>query len=115
MLIATAIPGCTYSASTFTIPWSALNSSTTVDTTAADSFERLLHNLLTILFEKQNAATITQVNCGVEISSTSLSLNSWETATNVFSDRTVQSFLVSFDTGSSVTPLLVDGDSVTNV
>lgn len=92
--IASLVPSCSYAAGTFTIPWTAINAATSVDSVAADSAERLLHDLLTILFEKQNAGTIDQTKCGVEISSVSVTQGTWETSVNSFSDRILQSFLV---------------------
>jgi hypothetical protein len=115
MLTATALPGASYATTTFTIPWTALTTITTNDTVAVDSFERMMFNLLMAVYEKQEAGTFTQTNLGMEISNVSLSRGSWETATNTFSDRTVHSFLVSFDCGSSTAALLTDGDTVSSV
>jgi hypothetical protein len=110
--IATMIPGATYASSTFTIPWSAIAAITTVDATASDSFEKLVHALLMALFEKQNAGTVTQVTCGAEISSVSQSVGVVEVTANTFSDRLLWSALVTFDCGSTLTPLLINSDTV---
>jgi hypothetical protein len=115
VLVASMIPGASYTSATFTIPWSALTALTTVDATPIDSFERLLHTLLTIVHEKCTANTITQVSCGVEVASKSLSVGTWEGPTaNSFADILVDSFLVCFSAGSSLTPLLINSNTVTN-
>ena len=106
------IPGASYGSSTFTIPWSAIAAITTVDATATDSFEKLLHALLMVLFEKQNAGTVTQVSCAAEISSVSQSVGVVVTVANSFSDRQLWSALVTFDCGSTLTPLLINSDTV---
>ncbi|KAG5181859.1 hypothetical protein JKP88DRAFT_278600 [Tribonema minus] len=62
MLIATAIPGASYSAGVFSIPWTALAAITTNDTTAIDSFERLMFALNECVLEKQNVGTFTQTH-----------------------------------------------------
>jgi hypothetical protein len=119
MLIASFISGCSYSAGAYTIPISSLNTALTAvgaqTIATTESTERLLHSLLTILFAKNNAGTISQWQAGCEVSNASLSLSSWETLQNTYSDRMVQSFLVSFDCGASTSALLVDGDTVTSV
>lgn len=114
MLIATALPGASFAAGAFTIPVTALNSGMTNPINSVDSFERLVHSLLTVLYQKGLAGTLTQVNCGAEVSSASLSTGTWETSTNVFADRLLQNFLVTFDAGATLTPILVDGDTVTS-
>jgi hypothetical protein len=52
----------------------------------------------------------------MEISSVNVGQGTWETSTNVFSDRILQSFLVTFDCGTATgsTALLIDGDTVTS-
>jgi methylmalonyl-CoA mutase N-terminal domain/subunit len=114
MIISSFIPGASYSAGVFTIPWTALNAATSVDTSPIDSAERFLQNLLTVLHERNTANTLTQPTFSAEVASTSLSVGTWETSTSNFSDRLIQSFLVCFDAGASLTPLLVDGDTITN-
>jgi hypothetical protein len=98
---ATAIPGATYATSTFTIPWSALTAITSVDATPADSFEGLLYALCQCVLEKQNLGTFSGPTLGVEVSNHSLSQGVVETSTNTFSNRTIQSYLLTFDLGSS--------------
>lgn len=110
--IASMIPGASYAAGTFSIPWSAITAITTSDTAAVDSYERLLHALIMVLFEKQTAGTATQVNCGAEVSSVSESVGVVEVTANTFSDRLLWSALVTFDCGGTLTPLLINGDSV---
>jgi hypothetical protein len=51
----------------------------------------------------------------MEVASKSLSVGTFETSANTFSDRLINSFLVCFDAGASLTPLLVDGDNVQSV
>jgi hypothetical protein len=114
MLISAAIPGASYASGVYTIPISALNTILTQDINSMDSFERLVFALLQVIYEKQTAGTFAQPTCGVEISSTSLSSGTWETSTNVFADRLLSNFLVSFDAGSTLTPLLLDGDTITS-
>jgi hypothetical protein len=113
MLIGTAIPGASYASSAFTIPWSALSAVTSLDPTAADSTERLLFALCQVLLEKQNSGAFTQPTLGVEVSNHSISQGTWETSVNSFGTRTLQSFLLTFDLGTS-TAYLVNGDNVTN-
>jgi hypothetical protein len=97
MLTATFLPGATYSAGVFTIPWTALNTAVVTDALATDSVEMLTYMLLELVKEKQDAGTITQPNCSMEVSQKSLSMNGvWETATNTFSTKSLCSFLVTF-------------------
>lgn len=119
MLIASFCSGCTYTTGTFSIPIASLNTALTAagcqTITAADSTERLLHGLLTLLLAKNQNGTIQQYNMGAECSNASLSIASWETAQNVYNDVLTQGMLVSFNLGSSLTPLLVDSDTVTSI
>jgi hypothetical protein len=110
--IASIIPGASYAAGAFTIPWTAISAITTNDTVAVDSFEALVHGLVMCLFEKQNAGTITQVNSGLEVSSVSQSVGVVETSANTFSDRLLFSALLTWDCGATLTPILVDGDTL---
>ncbi|KAG5176400.1 hypothetical protein JKP88DRAFT_282763 [Tribonema minus] len=115
MLIATALPGASFTAGAFTIPVTALNSGmTNPPVNSMDSFERLVHSLLTVVYQKGLAGTLSQVNCGAEVCSASLSAGTWETSTSVFSDRLLQNFLVTFDAGATLMPILVDRDTVTS-
>ena len=116
MLIANALPGASYAAGVFSIPWTAISSATTNDVASAvDSYEKFLFGLLMAHYERQNSGAITQVNCAIEIANVSISSGSFETATNVFSDVTLHNFLVSASLGTSTAPLLTDVDQVQSV
>lgn len=110
--IATIIPSTSYSLGTFSIPVTALNSVLTYDINAVDSYERLLHSLLMCLYEKQLSGSVTQANCGVEISSKALTTGTWETSTNTFAESPLSSFLVTFRLTDTITE---DGDTVAAV
>ena len=101
MLISTLVPGATYATSTFSIPWASLNSAVTAaggsSTTAADSVERLLYNLLLLIQLKQVQGTITAPLLGMEVSAAGITQNSqWETTTNTFTACDIASLLASF-------------------
>jgi hypothetical protein len=119
MLVNNFCTGCSFAAGAYTIPISALNTALTAagcqTIATTESTERLLHALLTLLLAKGNSGALTQYNMGCEVSNASLSMSSWETAQNVFSDRLVQSMLVSWDAGASVAQLLIDGDTVSSL
>ena len=109
MLISALIPGASYAAGAFTIPWASLNSLLTNQVTAADSAERLILALAQVIQAKQDAGTIQQYNFGAEVSSKSISKSTWEASINNFSDVTVVSYLLSFNLGT--TAFLEDADS----
>ena len=101
MLIASLVPGASYTSGTFTIPLSALTTSSGLTITASDSVEKLVYALLQTMSVKAIAGTLTQVNAGVEVSSRSSTSSVWETSTNNFAPITLVSFLTSlaFNTG----------------
>jgi hypothetical protein len=114
MLIATAIPGCSYTGGVYTISISAINTVLGTDwDTANDSFERLLMALCMCLYTKQVAGTITQTNCGAEIAQKSISTGVWENPANTFTDVTLSSHLLCFNLGS--TAFTEDPDTVTSI
>jgi hypothetical protein len=95
--IGTVFPGCSYAAGTFTIPISALNATLATDwNTSTDSFERLLYALTAGLRQLNQDGTLTQPACFAEVSNSSVSQSLWETGTNVFEQKTLQNFVVSF-------------------
>jgi hypothetical protein len=113
MLISVAIPGASYSAGVFSIPWTALNTILTNDGSAVDSFERLIEALVTTIIEKTTSGAFTQPLLGVEVSSTSLGTGVWETPANTFSQHTLLSTVLTFDMGTS-TGYLQSPDGVIN-
>ena len=114
VLLSTIIPGASYAAGSFSLPWTALNTAAGTTTTATDSFERLLFALIQIVFVKGQAGTFNQTNLGCEVSSLSESVGVWETSSNVFSDRLLSSALCTFDQGAFLTTLTPSGDTVSN-
>jgi hypothetical protein len=82
---------------------SALNAALINDMTASDSAEKLIYGLLESLQELQTVGALTQTRAAVEISNKSVQSSVWERTTNVFSNVTLISYLVSFacDTGPS--------------
>ena len=111
MLIASLIPGASYSAGVYSLPTTALATASGLTITASDSVEKLYYALLQILNVKGVAGTLTQVNAGVEASSRSSTTSVWETSANTFVSKPIVTFLatVAFDTGGTVE----SGNSVT--
>lgn len=101
MLIANLVPGASYSAGVFSIPLSSLATSSGLTITASDSVEKLVYALLQTMSVKALAGTLTQVNCGCEVSSRSSTQSVYETSSNNFAPVTLVSFLtsVSFSAG----------------
>jgi len=95
MPIATFLPGATYSSSTFTIPWSALNAVLATDITAADDSAKLLYALAQCLYEKQQAGTVLQTNLACEVANKSVTAGVWETSTNNFTTKYLVNHLLS--------------------
>lgn len=99
LTISQFITGASYSSGTFSIPWTSINTALTTapDITAADDASKFVYALLEILKEKNDAATLGQKDCAMEVTQKSVSSGGiWETSSNTFSNRNICSFLVSF-------------------
>jgi hypothetical protein len=103
MKIATLLPGATYSSSSFTIPFTAINSILTTQITAEDSFEKLLFGLLEVVYQRQKDGFITQPTLSLEISNRAAQQGVWEETSGVFSNADLLSHLVTFDMDASPT------------
>lgn len=112
MPIATLIPGATYSSSSFTIPWSALNSILTTSVTAADDSAKLMYALAQVLYLKQQAGTVLQTNLAAEVAAKSVTTGVWETSTNNFTSKYLVNHLLSFPLDSITSEA---GNSITSI
>lgn len=115
--IATFVPGASYATNTFTLPWASINTVLTgmgyTSVGAADSTERLLWALLTVLAGKQVAGTLSQPTCGCEVSQQGSTYNSvWETQVGTFTASDVLTILATFRLTSNTQAI---GNNVANV
>jgi hypothetical protein len=106
--IATIIPGVTYSAGSYTIPDSALNTNLLKGFTGNGSLERLVYALIQIIYEKNQSGSLSAYQAAVEVSNKVQQSSVWEKSQNVFTNATLVSMLVSFcvettGTGAPVT------------
>lgn len=109
MLISEFLPGASYSADAFTVPYSALNAVMTQPMTAGDSAEKLLYGLL----EALKRSAISQPDAAMEVSSKSSGQSIWETTQGVFSDVKLVSYVVCFP--FTPPPPTEDGDDLATV
>jgi hypothetical protein len=112
--IATIISGITYSAGSYTIPDSALNTALLKGYTGDGSLERLIYALIQIVYEKNQAGSLSAYQAAVEVSNKVTQSSVWEKTQNVFTNATLVSMLVSFCTATSGTGAAVS-ESATGV
>jgi hypothetical protein len=107
--IGTIISGCTYSGGVYSIPDSALNTNLLKGFVGgSDSLEKLHYALTQIIYEKNQAGSLSAYQAAIEVSNKVTQTSVWERTQNVFSTNTIISMLVSYcvnisGTGSIIT------------
>ena len=101
--ISSIVPGITYSAGSYTIPDSALNTALLKGFSGDGSLERLVYALIQIIYEKNQAGSLTAYQAAVEVSNKVNQDSVWEKTQNVFTGAKLVSMLVSFCTATSGT------------
>jgi hypothetical protein len=105
--IATIISGVTYSAGTYTIPDSALNTNLLKGFTGDGSLERLHYALTQCIYEKNQAGSLSAYQAAIEVSNKVTQSSLWERTQNVFSTATLVSMLVTYCVSTSGTGSIV--------
>jgi hypothetical protein len=105
--IATIIPGITYSAGTYTISDATLNTNLLKGFTGDGSLEKLHYALTQIIYEKNQAGSLSAYQAAIEVSNKVTQTSVWERTQNVFSTYTIISMLVSYCVSTSGTGSIV--------